>query len=488
MEDAAYRLRLLGSPVLEGPAGPVHLGGTKAHAVLLYLAAEPEARAPRQRLADLLWADCPAETRLATMDKALWRLRRALPCWPLEAQGGRLGWGVGVPVEVDTSVLADALRRDSPEALKRAIALWRGPFLSGAELEAGRAYRNWLVGQREIWRQRIGEALDRVATRLRLAGAWADLASHARRAVAVDPSQERFQLWLEEAQAGLRGAQASPRRPRPTPLVGRTGDVARVVAAIRGGARCVFVYGEDGVGKSSVVDDALRVEDIHAAGAEALAGVVRRARAASGDEPVQVVTACAGDLGLAARGLLRRLECEGRLAWIDLGPLPAAALGELARRHGGQGPDLAAGLLDRTGGNPALAVALIEAVAAAHPAGWTAAAAAAEPVPAAVRARVVHRMSVLSDPARRLAQAAAALGSGVPFAGAARAADLGAGDALAGLDQLLECRWLRELDAGAGQPPRLAFAHGLVAQALLNGMSAARRAHLLRRAPSARPG
>lgn len=184
----------------------------------------------------------------------------------------------------------------------------------------GEAFEDWLREQRLLWERRVLEALDQAARADEAAAAWGDLAARARRALEIDPLQERFhrRLMLALYQAGDRAAALSqfdtcrrllereldtepsletrelrdalaagtlPRRtpasarpggekpPAPStagvlirrpglPLIGREGELARIEdalarAAAGDGPAAVLLHGEAGIGKTRLVEEAL---------------------------------------------------------------------------------------------------------------------------------------------------------------------------------------------------------------------------------------
>jgi class 3 adenylate cyclase/tetratricopeptide (TPR) repeat protein len=99
-------------------------------------------------------------------------------------------------------------------------------------------------------------------------------------------------------------------------------------------------------------------------------------------------------------------------------------------------------------------------------------------VPDGVRHVVGRRLSRLTEATNQLLKVAAVMGQEFDLAALERVPEAPKGEALLdAVDEALGARLVRELD---GPPPRLAFTHHLVRQTLLEGLSAARRAHLHR--------
>ena len=331
-----FHLLLLGRPTVKGPAGTVPIRTHKGQALLFYLAAEPERTVSRREVAGLLWERSEEASARATLTTVLGTLRQDLPDLPLRITRDSLAWEPAARVEIDAvrfSQLTGAAGRGaavppSPADLVEAVALYRGPFLDGVALPDCGAYEEWLAAQRVLWERRVLAALAQLAGRAEAAGRWEALEEWARRAIELDPLQERFHRWcmtalaaqgdraaalahyeacrqvLREAldvdpdpatralrdaiaagsahgggrPAGLRaGPQpltplAAPLQRPDRPLIGRQRDLGRVESALSrttaGPLRGVLVSGEAGIGKTRLVQEVL------AAGRHPAAGTV----------------------------------------------------------------------------------------------------------------------------------------------------------------------------------------------------------------------
>lgn len=214
MMVAAYRLLLMGQPMLAGSSGPVRLSAVRAQALLWYLAAHPDRQFGRPHLVDLLWEDCGEAEGRNRLRTTLSRLRSELPVWPLRALGDSLGWDATAGIRLDTAEFA-ALRRmarastDSGRArviLATAIALWRGPFLDGFQPSGLGMYENWLEQERQRREQEMLDALSDLLGLDEAAADWKAVMTHTQAALQVAPLQERFHqlLMLAHYQAGNR--------------------------------------------------------------------------------------------------------------------------------------------------------------------------------------------------------------------------------------------------------------------------------------------
>ncbi|MFN8498435.1 MAG: BTAD domain-containing putative transcriptional regulator [Anaerolineae bacterium] len=203
---AALTLRLLGPPVVEAGEDRVHLPSVKAHALLYYLAVQPSHPFSRSHLCALLWENSSETEARNSLSTVLTRLRKALPVFPVAAEGDTLTWRPGDAAWVDT----DAFRAAGSTLadLRAAADLWRGPLLDGFEVRDSVAYDEWLRVARAEWEGRYLDLLYRLAEQARGLREWTAARDAAQRALAVDPLQERFHRALMAAlyQMGDRAA------------------------------------------------------------------------------------------------------------------------------------------------------------------------------------------------------------------------------------------------------------------------------------------
>lgn len=211
MGTALY-ISLLGRPCVDSSSRPIRIPSLKARALLWYLAAQRGQEFSRSHLATLLWADSPEPVGRQCLSTILNRLRHALPCWPIYADSDRVRWNGSAGVEVDTiRFLELCASPDDTESLARAAALWRGPFLEGYTVQDSDTYDSWIEQERQIWQNRILEVLTRLVQAEQNLGRWSQAIAYARRALLIDPLQERFHQALMTCYylAGDRGAALS---------------------------------------------------------------------------------------------------------------------------------------------------------------------------------------------------------------------------------------------------------------------------------------
>ncbi len=135
--------RILGP--LEATAGgePLQLGGARQRAVLALLLTRPNEVVSTDRLVDQLWGAQPPRTALNTIQYYVSQLRKLLGVDRIVTRPP--GYLIRVePGELDLQRFEALLAQDDVEALREALALWRGPALADfafepfAQAETGR--------------------------------------------------------------------------------------------------------------------------------------------------------------------------------------------------------------------------------------------------------------------------------------------------------------------------------------------------------------
>ncbi len=191
---AVLTLRLLGPPAVEAGQDRVNLPSVKAHALLYYLAVQPGHPFSRSHLCALLWENSSETEARNSLSTVLTRLRKALPVFPVAAEGDTLTWRPGDAAWVDTDAFKSA--GSTLADLCAAADLWRGTFLDGFEVRDSTGYDEWLRQERGEWEARYLDLLWRLAEQARGLREWTQARDAAQRALAVDPLQERFHRAL----------------------------------------------------------------------------------------------------------------------------------------------------------------------------------------------------------------------------------------------------------------------------------------------------
>jgi len=187
------RVNLLGglrvSPQNEGEA--LALPSRKARALLAYLACPAGRALPRDKLAALLWGDRSEGQARASLRQELYGLRRALA--PVEARAlRRIDDAVALEptsVEVDVLLFQRLVAVGTPSALEAAVALCQGELLEGLSPDAP-AFEEWLLAERERFREQVVEVLAKLLVHQRSAGALQAALQTGLRLLAFEPAQE----------------------------------------------------------------------------------------------------------------------------------------------------------------------------------------------------------------------------------------------------------------------------------------------------------
>ena len=131
-----FDFRILGPLEVEGPAGPVALGGQKQRALLAVLVLHAGRVVPTDRLIHELWGEHPPNSAAASLQNAVSQLRKAIGAETLQTRAP--GYVLAVEGDqIDAGRFEGALaasRRAAPEErarlLRQALDTWRGPPLA----------------------------------------------------------------------------------------------------------------------------------------------------------------------------------------------------------------------------------------------------------------------------------------------------------------------------------------------------------------------
>jgi DNA-binding SARP family transcriptional activator len=192
-------LALLGPPEITVDGKALEVDTRKAIALISYLAVSG-AQATREQLADLLWPDLERERGRATLRRTLSTLRTGLSGKWLRTDRTRV-WLNGDQRSSDVDQVSELLRIDHahgpdklcPECasgLAEAEALYRGPFMAGFYLRDSSDFDDWQRQEEEHHQRNHREILDRLGLAWAAGGRFADAAEAARRRIALDPLDE----------------------------------------------------------------------------------------------------------------------------------------------------------------------------------------------------------------------------------------------------------------------------------------------------------
>jgi len=323
----------LGPPVvrLEDGTAPPSLQWRKNLALLVYLARSPKRTRSRDHLLGLFWGDQPEEKARGSLNQALLTLR-SFAGDGVESDRAHVRLSDRA-VTLDVDQLETLAARGDYEAAARLIL---GVFLDGVNITGASGFDDWTSAERAYWLRRSVDVLVGLSA-TSLSGGTLDVAEDAAwRALELDPYAEvAMRVWLRavalrgdrgRALAGFaafaerlkRESGAEPdaetaalaRRvregrewriaeatPRHAPLVGRKGELGRLLAIWErcraGRIGIALIEADGGLGKSRLVEEV--------AGRVRLdGGVVAAGRAVEADAH----ESWSGVLGIARGGLL----------------------------------------------------------------------------------------------------------------------------------------------------------------------------------------
>jgi DNA-binding SARP family transcriptional activator len=186
---------------------PLALPTRKAQALLAYLAIPCGQVHPRDKLAALLWGGIREESARASLRQALFAVRRTLGQAKgiLKQEGDALVLDPEA-VDVDAVAFERAVAHGTPEALKQAVGLFRGDFLSGFTVSE-EPFEEWLLGERERLRELALEGFAKLLAHQRTTDARGAAIQTALKLLSLDPLQEPVHRTLMRlyAEIGRRG-------------------------------------------------------------------------------------------------------------------------------------------------------------------------------------------------------------------------------------------------------------------------------------------
>jgi predicted ATPase/DNA-binding SARP family transcriptional activator len=185
----AFEVRVDGAPL-------PHLRTRKGEWLLALLVMRGGREVERDWLTAALWPECPDSRARKSLRVSLTDLRHAFGehARRLQAPTPRTLSLDLTDAEVDLLTFDAALADGSPTALEQAVALYRGPFLTGCP-------QDWAFQERQGREQAYLSALETLAAQAMALGDPATAERHLRRAVGTDPLRESTQRSLMQALA-----------------------------------------------------------------------------------------------------------------------------------------------------------------------------------------------------------------------------------------------------------------------------------------------
>ncbi|MCP4288069.1 MAG: hypothetical protein GY792_27140 [Gammaproteobacteria bacterium] len=185
-------LKLLGPIQVEREGTKVHgFRSKKTQALLGYVVAEQRVIA-RETLAAFFWPDVPPSKGRTEVRRVLHNLSRLLPgCWQIDPKTVRF-----VPSNETEVDLYTFLEREKEEQWKEAARLVQGQFLEGLYLDGNPEFETWLLAERERWRQKTAQLLQKLITHHTNQGDYEAGLHCAARLLIVEPWQEKAHRHL----------------------------------------------------------------------------------------------------------------------------------------------------------------------------------------------------------------------------------------------------------------------------------------------------
>jgi DNA-binding SARP family transcriptional activator len=206
------RIYLLGPFKLEASGVPVTGFATqKAELLLAYLVATAPKAHSRESLATRFWPRSAPGAARYNLRYALWSVRNALrnaglsPERYLKTDPETCQFAPATDCWRDTGAFAEKsaiaetsevsrdlgrLTREITVHLQDAVALYRGEFLEGVQVPGCPLLQEWLTFERERWRHRYLEALDRLVQVLVASRDYDQAVAHSRGILRLDPLRE----------------------------------------------------------------------------------------------------------------------------------------------------------------------------------------------------------------------------------------------------------------------------------------------------------
>ncbi len=197
--DAPVRLRTLGVTSLERQADDgtwtALLRSGKVLGLLIYLAAQPGRRVPRERLADLLWGDEAPERARATLRQTIYTLRGLIGEQALDSTRDAIGLLPG-QLTVDRDDFLAAARESR---FTEMLATYAGPFCARLDVGGADAYERWMVPERDRLRALMVEAAERAIPALITSGQSQQAVQAARQLSDAEPDELGVSVLLFDA-------------------------------------------------------------------------------------------------------------------------------------------------------------------------------------------------------------------------------------------------------------------------------------------------
>jgi TolB-like protein/Tfp pilus assembly protein PilF len=204
-----FEILLLGAFQLRKGGQPVDLPGRRERALLAYLAMPAGESRSREKLAGMLWSERGEKQARDSLKQAMLKLRKVVDGEQPSALLTDREFVTLVPaaVSIDVTEFERLIGDGTPEAVARAMSLYRGDLLDGLEVKDP-AFEEWLLMERQRLRDLARSALARLLPRQIADGMHDQAAATARRLIQLDPLREEahralMRIYAEQGQAAL---------------------------------------------------------------------------------------------------------------------------------------------------------------------------------------------------------------------------------------------------------------------------------------------
>lgn len=166
----------------------------KAHALFCYLVYINQP-VSRSYLANLFWSSKSDSSGLANLSRVLHNNKKLLPGY-LNVEYKTVQFTRNTNCIVDIHVFSELLLKGDGDSLMKAISLVRGDFFENVFLTESQEFENWLVREKEAWRQKIARAYNELISIFIEKGNYTEGIEYASRLLTLDP-------WREETHRRL---------------------------------------------------------------------------------------------------------------------------------------------------------------------------------------------------------------------------------------------------------------------------------------------
>ena len=208
---AVLQLELLGDFRMRSDSGSlINISAKKSQAMLAYLGVKPSQLVSRDKMAALLWSSTATEQARQSLRQTLSSLRKELAQLSkdrkiLVEDGDFLSLDPAL-VQVDVADFEKSLGTGSEQKLANAVALYRGDFLEGFELDEEK-FDQWVIAERDRLHRAALRAHTQLADLQARNGQTDAAIATAQQALRIDPLQEPMhrtlmRLYIETGDLG----------------------------------------------------------------------------------------------------------------------------------------------------------------------------------------------------------------------------------------------------------------------------------------------